>query len=269
MRRAVVAVGLLAVLLAPRAARARRGVRPLFEPTDLELEDPGVAELDLQAGPIRGQGPWRLVIPDVELDLGLLRWLELDVDGAYALEAPPGSFKFQDAAPDNLWVALKVGIWDWADEGKGEDDVSAWALGGQVGPKLPVAAGSHAVGIEALALLGHVLWRTHTVLNAGMFVDPYPSATSDRPVGIELGVDFDCDLDKAQHYQVTAELSGVKFLSSDPDQLLATAGVGWTPNPPYTQINLVGLVGFLEGSDKYGFLVGVTQKIGIWGKPRN
>jgi hypothetical protein len=68
---------------------------------------------------------------------------------------------------------------------------------------------------------------------------------------------------------VTAELSGVKFLSSDPDQLLATAGVGRTPNPPYTQINIVGLVGFLEGSDKYGVLLGITQKIGIWGKPRS
>jgi hypothetical protein len=31
----------------------------------------------------------------------------------------------------------------------------------------------------------------------------------------------------------------------------------------------VGLVGFLEGSDKYGVLLGLTQKIGIWGKPRN
>jgi hypothetical protein len=269
MRRAlVVAVG-LAVLAGARVAHARRGVRPLFEPTDLELEDPGVTELDLQAGVIRGQLPWRLVIPDFELDLGLTRWLEFDVDGAYALEAPPGGFKFQDAAPDNLWPAFKVGIYDWADEGATDYDTSAWAVGAQVGPKLPVASGSHGVGFEALVLLGHVAWKAHFVLNAGWFVDPFPSAMSERPNGIELGLDFDRDLDKRGHYQVTAELSGVKFISSDPNQLLATAGLGWTPIPPYTQITLVGLVGFLEGSDKYGVLLGLTQKIGIWGKPRN
>jgi hypothetical protein len=270
MRRAlVVAVGLLVVAAVPRAALARRGVRPLFEPTDLELEDPGVTELDLQAGVIRGQLPWRLVIPDFEVDLGLTNWLELDLDGSYALEAPPGSFRFSNAAPDNLWPAFKLGLYDWVDEGKSADELTAWALGAQVGPKIPVAPGSEGVGAEALLLLGHVLWKAHFVLNAGMFVDPHPTATSNRPVGVELGLDFDRDLDKNGHYQVTAELSSVMFLSGDPNQLLATAGLAWTPIPPYTQISLVGLAGFLEGSDKYGVLLGLTQKIGIWGKPRS
>jgi hypothetical protein len=270
MRRAlVVAVGFLVSSAVSGAAQARRGVRPLFEPTDLELEDPGVSEFDLQVGVIRGQGPWRLVVPDFEIDLGILRNLEFDLDGSYALEAPgPGSFRFENAAPDNLWPAAKFGIYDWVDEGKNADELTAWAVGAQVGPKIPVAPGSHGVGFEALTLVGHVLWKAHFVLNAGMFVDPHPSATSARPVGIELGLDFDRDLDKGGHYQVTAELSGVKFLSSDPNQLLATAGLAWTPIPPYTQISLVGLVGFLDGSDKYGVLLGLTQKIGIWGKPR-
>jgi len=45
--------------------------------------------------------------------------LELDVDGSYALEAPgPGSFKFEDAAPDNLWAALKIGVADWSTRGR-------------------------------------------------------------------------------------------------------------------------------------------------------
>jgi hypothetical protein len=269
MRRAVVvAAGLLVWLSVPGAARARRGVRPLFEPTDLELEEPGVTELDLQAGLIRGQGPWRLVVPDFELDLGILRNLELDLDGAYALEAPaPGSFKFDNAAPDNLWLAAKVGIYDWVDEGSGADQLTAWAIGAQVGPKLPVAPGSHGVGVEALLLVGHVVHRAHFVLNAGAFIDPSPAPDADRPIGIELGLDFDRDLDAAGHFQVTAELSGVRFVSTDPNQLLATAGLAWSPNPA-TQISLVGLAGFLEGSDRYGALLGVSQKIGIWGKPR-
>src|SRR5450432_1158248 len=97
-----VAVGLVVGLVVgfARPAQARRGVRPLFEPTDLELEDPAVVEVDLQAGLVRSQGPWRLVVPDLELDVGLLRWLEFDLDAAYALnESPPGSFKFDDPAP--------------------------------------------------------------------------------------------------------------------------------------------------------------------------
>ena len=141
MRRTrVVAVGLLIGLAAPRAAEARRGVRPLFEPTDLELEDPGVSEFDLQAGLIRGQGPWRLVIPDFEIDLGILRNLELDLDGSYALEAPgAGSFKFENAAPDLKFAAAVAefgmilrdshfkgkgtmgAVIEWAQEGKGRD----------------------------------------------------------------------------------------------------------------------------------------------------
>ena len=95
-----------------------------------------------------------------------------------------------------------------------------------------------------------------------MFVDPHPSPTSGRPVGIELGIDFDRDLDSGGHYQVTAELAGVSFLSKDPNQLLATLGPAWSPTPA-TQVSLVGLVGFLEGSDKYGALLGISQKIGL------
>ncbi len=268
MRRAhVVAIALVLSFATAREAQARRGVRPLFEPTDLELEDPGVTELDLQVGVIRGQGPWRLVVPDFELDLGLTRNVELDLDGAYALEAPgPGSFRFEDAAPDNLWPALKLGLYDWVDEGKSPDDLVAWAIGTQVGPKIPVAPGSHGVGFEGLVLVGHVLGRAHFVLNAGAFVDPSPAPGANRPIGIELGLDFDRDLDKLGHYQVTGELSGVRFLSSDPHQLLATAGLGWSPTPA-TQITIVGLVGFLDGSDRYGALLGLNQKIGLWGKP--
>jgi hypothetical protein len=274
MRRslAVIVIGavVVVVVLFARAAEAKRGVRPLFEPTDLELEDPGIVEIDLQGGLVRSQGPWRLVLPDLELDVGLLRWLEFDLDAAYALnDSPPGSFKFTDPAPDNLWPAAKVGLWDWVDEGPDglpatADDVVAWALGAQVGPKIPVAPGSHGLGFEALLLVGHVIRKAHFVLNVGAFVDPSPAAGASRPVGLELGLDFDRDLDASGHYQVTAELSGVRFLSSDPHQLLATAGLAWSPTPA-TQLSIVGLYGFLEGSDRYGALLGLTKKLGFFG----
>jgi hypothetical protein len=266
MRRVwVAALPVALAFLAPRAALARRGVRPLFEPTDLELEDPGATEVDLQAGLVRGQGPWRVVVPDFELDVGILRNLELDVDGAYALEDAPGaSFDFDNPAPDNLWAAAKMGIYDWVDEGRAAGDLVAWAVGAQAGPKLPVAPGSRGVGVEGVLLVGHVVHAAHFVLNAGAFVDPHPAPDAGRPVGLELGLDFDRDLDAAGHYQVTAELAGVKFLSSDPNQLLATAGLAWSPTPA-TQVSLTGLYGFLEGSDRYGALLGLSQKIRLFG----
>ena len=257
-------LALLAAVLAPRPVRARRGVRPLFEPTDLELEKTGVVDIDVQVGAIQGQGPARVVVPDFEVDVGLLPNLELDLDGAYALEGPAsGPFSFDHAAPDSLWLGAKIGLYDWTDD----DARSAWALGLQLGPKLPVASGAHGVGGEALALIGHTIGhgsvKTHLVLNAGAFADPHPDATSARPVGIELGLDLDQDLDAAGHFSITGELSGVRFVSSDPAQLLATAGLTYSVGDNL-DLSLVALVGFLDGSDRYGALLGVSPKLHLF-----
>jgi len=262
--RAWVVGALMAVALwgAPSPVRAR-AVRPLFEPNDLELEDPGVTELDLQLGGIRSQGPWRAVLPDFELDFGLLPWLELDLDGAYAIEGPTaGPFSFDHAAPDSLWPSLKIGIYDDHDE----QTKRSGALGAQVGPKVPVATGSHGVGVEALLLLGYMYDHLHTVLNAGAFVDPAPDPVSGRPVGIELGLDLDLDLDDIDRFSVTGEVSGVAFVSDDPGQLLATAGFTWSVTRSL-DLSIVGLWGFLAGSDRYGALLGVSPKFRLFGTP--
>src|SRR5262245_40873985 len=60
-----------------------RPVRRLFEPTDLEFEDPGVVEADLQFGVVRGEESYRIAVPDAELDLGLTSNLEFDLDGQF------------------------------------------------------------------------------------------------------------------------------------------------------------------------------------------
>ena len=260
--RALVAclVALGGVSGAPSLARAR-AIRPLFEPSDLELEDPGVTEIDLQLGAIRSQGPWRVVLPDFELDFGLLPWLELDLDGAYAIEGPTtGPFSFDHAAPDSLWPSVKLGFYDDHDE----QTKRSGALGAQVGPKVPVAAGSHGVGVESLLLLGYMYGRLHTVLNAGGFIDPAPDATSGRPIGIELGLDIDLDLDDIDRFSLTGEFSGVAFVSDDPGQLLATAGFTWSVTRSL-DLSIVGLWGFLAGSDRYGALLGVSPKFRLFG----
>ena len=82
----------------------------------------------MQTGFVRGNEAGRLVIPDIELDIGLARNLEVDLDGAYAIEGRKGSFGLDHAAPDSLWVSLKTGVELW--------DVG---LGLQLGPKFPTA----------------------------------------------------------------------------------------------------------------------------------
>lgn len=259
-RYAIALAALTALLCATSPAFARRGVRPLFEPTDLELEKTGTLDIDVQTGVVRSQGPARVVIPDFELDFGILPNLELDIDGAYAIEGPAtGPFSFDHPAPDSLWVGAKIGLLDWTDD----EAKSSWAMGLQVGPKLPTASGSHGVGGEALVLIGHAFYGTHLVLNAGGFADPFPDATSKRPIGLELGLDLDQDLDEAGRFSLTAELSGVRFVSGDAPQLLATTGIQFSATESL-DLSLVVLVGFLEGSDRYGALLGVSPKLRLF-----
>jgi hypothetical protein len=118
-----------------RALAARR----LFEPTDLEVEDPGDTELDFQVGILRGADrTWRISVPDFEFDLGLGHGMELDLDGAVIAQGPDqGRLAFDHLEQDNLWTSLKAGVISWVDDGRGI------SLGMQVGPKWPTARDTH------------------------------------------------------------------------------------------------------------------------------
>jgi hypothetical protein len=253
-RHGVLVLGLLALVGAwPTAAQAQRRVRPIFEPTDLALEESGTVEADLQTGFVRGNPAGRLVIPDVELDLGINRALELDLDGAYAIEGPDsGSFGLDHAAPDSLWLSIKTGVELW--------DVG---FGLQLGPKFPTAKGSHGLGGEALVLVGKRLGRMQLALNAGAFIDPFidPNSGGGRPRGLEGGVDAELELTKA--WSLTAELGTVHFFSGDPAQLVGTAGVTWSATE-HLDLSLVGLYGLLGDGDRYGVLFGLSPKFRIW-----
>jgi hypothetical protein len=237
-----------------------RTIRPLFEPTDLELEPVGVLELDLQFGLARSRGPARLVVPDFELDLGLLPNLEFNVDGAYAIEGrDDDAFSFQHSVPDSLWVAAKVGLYGTSDP----EQRTAFALGVQLGPKLPIAAGSHGLGVEGLALIGTAVGGVQLVWNAGGFVDPAPDAAPARPTGLEVGVDADIGLDAADLFSLQGGVSAVRFFSNDPDQLLASGGVTWSPLQTL-DLSLITFVGLLQGSDRYGVLLGIAPKVRLF-----
>ena len=255
----VAAIAVLGLGFLPSAVMARR-VRPLFEPTDLELEQPGTLELDVQLGVVRGEQAARVVVPDFELDVGLLPFLELDLDGAYAIEGPTrGPFAFDHAAPDSLWSAAKLGFYD----GRNVAAHTALALGIQLGPKWPIAPAAHGVGVEAL-LLACTTYRTlQLVWNAGGFVEPAPERVlAARPNGVELGVDASVALDDAQRFSAIGSVSFVHFRSQDADQLLGVAGVAWSVSD-MLDLSLVGLIGVLSGGDHYGALLGVAPKLRV------
>jgi len=223
------------------------------------MEKSGVVELDAQIGVVRGDAPWRVVVPDVELDVGISPNVELDIDGAYALEGPDdGAFSFDHAAPDNIWFGAKLGLFDSREAG----ETSAWAVGVQLGPKLPVARDAHGIGYEALALAGYTWAESHVVLNLGGLVDPGSQVSRGRPIGIEGGIDLDWQLGQSA-LSVTGELATVHFFSPDADQLNATAGVTLAASDNL-DLSVIGLVGLLHAGDRGGVLFGVSPKFALW-----
>jgi hypothetical protein len=250
----------LLLVALPGVALGRPHVRRHFEPTDLELEDPGTTELDLETGFVRSQGPWRMVAPDFELDLGLEHWLEIDIDGAYAIEgAPDKPFSFDHSAPDPLWPSAKVGLIDIVDE----EQSRTYAAGVQLGPKLALFPSSHRIGVEGLLLGGVSFGGTRMALNLGGFADPSPDTSSPRPIGIESGFDWEHDIGDAARYTIGGELSSVVFISDDPAQLQLTFGPSYAATE-WLDLSITGLVGFLPGSDRYGLTFGVAPHLPLW-----
>lgn len=252
-----------ALLTLSSGASARHGLRPRFEPSDLDLDEPGVFAVDEQVGALRSVGPWRLVFSDFELTLGVLKNVELSVDSAYAVEGPTaGPYRFDHAAPDITWVSARVGLLDYAD-----DDGSSWAFGVRLGPKLPTVRGARGVGCEGLLLLERTLTRTKLTVNAGGLVDPAPAAGEARPRAGEGSIGVTEDLDAHGRYSLGAEIAGVHFISADRDQLLLSGSFAFSPRPGF-ELSVTDLIGFLPGSDRYGLLLGASFEVPLWRAPR-
>lgn len=248
------------VMCCAAAATAHARRHPQFEPTDLELEDPGTAEFDFQFGVVSGADKQhRLVVPDFELDLGLLDNLELDVDGTYNLAGQPDDHPlFLDhSQPDNLWVSVKIGLYDNHDD----DRKSGWAAGLQLGPKIPTGNDMHGIGVEGLFLVGHVDGPVHLVLGVGGLCDPHDTDTP-RPYGFESGLDLEYDLVDTK-WALLGEVAVSVFGSPDPTQLNATLGLQYSPSD-MLDLSIVGEKGFVDGSDPYGIFFGVSPKVAFW-----
>ena len=249
--------GLGAILCMSSHALARHRIRPRFEPSDLDLDEPGSLGIDEQVGAIRSQGPWRLVMSDFEVTLGVLKNVELSIDSAYAVEGPDrGPYRFDHAAPDITWASARIGLIDSVDD----DDASTWAFGVRFGPKLPTIRGARGVGAEGLMLLERSVGRTTLTLNAGGLVDPAPAAGEERPRGGEASIGVSEDVDAQGRFALGAELSGVRFASADHDQLLVSGSFTFTPRRGF-ELSVTNLVGLLSGSDRYGLLFGASFSV--------
>lgn len=255
---ALTACSLSMLLATPIPAHA---TRRFFQPTSLEVEEPGMLELDLQFEFIRGADAYRLGLPDFELDIGVFQSLEIDLDGAFSLQDSPGETRsFDQVNADNLWLAGKVPIV------RLDDDTAerSWNLGGalQLGPKFPTAPDTFGVGVEGLALLGLQYGGAEISLNAGGFADPEVHG-GHRPIAFETGIDASYDLDAGGTWSLTGSIGAVHFFSDDPDQLTFTAGVAFDPTP-WLEVSLMGLAGTLPGGDRYGVVVGFTPSFRLW-----
>jgi hypothetical protein len=152
---------------------------------------------------------------------------------------------------------VRIAFGDWHNRASDK----AWALGIQVGPKLPLAPNATGIGFEGLLLVGTKLGPVHAILNAGMIADPRISGAS-RPTGIEGGLDLTVDVVPGR-WAFLGELGGIHFISDDDEQLVASAGGQWSYSKQL-DLSLVAFVGFAAGSDPFGILLGASPKIAVW-----
>ena len=230
-----------------------------FEPTDLHMAEPGDLEVDTQVGLSMLEGSNdHLVLPDFELNLGVTRRVEIDVDGSFTLER--FTLKSREYLGEPLWVGVKLGVADWRDDAKRR----AFALGLQLGPLLPTTSNMHGIGYGGLALAGLVRGRLQLVFNAGALYAPRYDALSDEPPArIVGGVDLHLAIDKQERWALLGELGGSFYWTHDFHELTATAGVGWDVSDHFT-LSAIALGNAFANGERVSFLLGFTPKVKLW-----
>jgi hypothetical protein len=252
-----VRAALVACLLATTSSAWAAAQRRHFEPDDLELENPGTLDIDLQVGPLRGDsdGKNRIFLPDFELGLGLLPNVQLEVDGTFSLDEFDGVHRHITGDP--LWIATKLGIFDQLDE-----HGNAWAVGLELGPRVPTLD-TAGVGYGAVGLFGFSHHGFHLVLNAGGLLDPGATLHAEHPRSLVAGLDLNADLDAKGTWSIQSELGGVYYFSPDPHELSFTVGATYAVTPKL-DVSATALVGFLPGTDHAGILLGASPQIDLW-----
>ena len=250
----------LACALHPAAARARRNHRARFEPTDLEMANPGELDIDIETGLLRDGSSWRLYAPDVELDLGLTRDVELDLDGSFAL-ASPGTEALTPLtpSPDNLWLSLKVGLIG----NRHRREREAWGLGFQAGPRIAVAPGFEGLGAEVMVLVARHERRLHLAASVGGYIEPRNPATASTQRAAIAALDLTVELDASSTWLLHAELYGVLANDSDAHEAGVSAGLEWAVSPSLSVSSTV-VAGWSNGGPSAGLLLGFSPSFQLW-----
>ena len=250
---------LLLVLGQSVAIAAGGGIRrPRFEPSDLEMEEPGHLDLDVQVGATRGDGLHgnRLILPDFEVDLGVADGLEIDVEGAFGVD----HFHSSQAhlASEALWPGVKAMVWD----SRISPASDGWAAGVQLGPRLPIL-NARGIGFAAVALGGFARSSTHLALNLGGIVDPIDTATSTHPTSLVAGLDLDFDLNNNGTWSFVGEVAAAHYVSDDPEELNATAGLVWGVSRRL-DLSAIVMASAVAGTDRAAVIFGASPKIVLW-----
>ena len=237
--------------------RATARPRRRFEPTDLDLRDEGVVEIDTQVGYSGGADP-RVTMPDLEVALGLAHGIQLQLDTTLGWDQQQ---KNRLRTVENTWATVKLRIADVVDPVTQD----YWAVGTQVGPKLPTMQDARGLGVEGLVIVGRGQGPVHLFVQVGVLLDPYvatPGTARERPFALEGGVDADIDLDDHDRWSFTAEVGASRFFAPRYGETHATAGVACNVTKQL-ELSAIAIGGYAQGG-QLGFLVGATPKLALF-----
>ncbi len=236
---------LFALLLFAVPAEAKhRGFR--YFPQDLDMEAPGTGELSLRSGFTRHGAP-ALAAPDLEIDLGLLRRLELGVDGQWGVNNAGDDW----AATDQMWLSFKHLLYD---ERLGS---TAFALGVQHGPRVAATPTSKGLGYEALAMVGVRREAWQALVSLGCGLDPHDTALGLRPWVVMGSVDLDWSL--SDTWSLEAQLLDAQGPGAP--GWVESAGVAWQTGS--RQLRMGGTTGYAGSQWAPGLYVGFSQKLDL------
>ncbi|MET0283842.1 MAG: hypothetical protein ABW352_05210 [Polyangiales bacterium] len=253
-------VSLLSMGVMLWAARAEaRAFRARFDPETLELQQPGNLELNVQAGGLYGDGVDgnRIIVPDLEVDLGIFKWMEVSIDGAFSVTNVATSDV--GLGGDPMWTSARFELLNMKQDNK---EHTTFGMGLQVGPRFRTIDNARGVGLGALLLIGGGTKELRAVGNIGTFLDRQQAGA------IVYGGSVEYDLELRRKWILQAQLACAHYFGNtngdtDPNQMFLLAGFG-TEVKKDLSLSLLGLTGPFAKGDRLGLMASVTWDHKLW-----
>ncbi|MDB4989066.1 MAG: hypothetical protein JWN04_4244 [Myxococcaceae bacterium] len=251
------ALGCLLCLLSgvvwPQQAQARRFFRARFRPGDLDLQEPGELSIETDYGLIYGDGQdgLRVPAPDFDIGLGVLDWLEVNIDSSFS-QTQIGSKNAQYVG-EPIWLSGRFDLYSLEDKKTG----SSFGLGAQVGPRLPSLHNAQGVGVAGIGLIGGGTNNFNVVFNVGTTLD------AGQSLALTYGVDLEYDFGQKKIWSLQGEVAGAHYFGNSPDQLLINFGFG-AQVTQRLQLTLLAITGPVYQGDRLGFEGGVIYDHNLW-----